>query len=170
MKLITKKGIESFCKLYNAKVGQGNNLTPYLQFVFLDAEGLNKVIWKCRDKDTTYYANNGSITFEQKELSKIVPADWCTEERVWFTKNKIYLTSKMEHSHLSNTFHYLEILLTLGKINKKDSENYIQSLQESIVPELEERFKGEILEYVPYYDYEKDMYKEYLKVKKSQKA
>ena len=50
-------------------------------------------------------------------------------------------------------------MLRKGKITKKNSENYLRNLNESIVPELNERFNGEVLEYIPYYEWEKEMTK-----------
>lgn len=166
MKLITKKGIDEFCKKYKAKLSQGSPTTPHLQFHFPHIDDINKVIWDCRDNKANYHSNNGSITFEQKELVKILPETCFEDKRVWAGRQQFYLCEKMDHQHLSNTIGYLEVLLTLKRISKKDSEDYMSKLAESIVPELEERFKGEILPYKPYFPYEEEMYKEFKKLQK----
>lgn len=165
MKIITKKGIEEFCKQYKAKLAKGNVLAPYLAFYIPSMEFLNKLIWKCRDKKLDYYIQDHIITLKQDALQKIISAEYFEEKRIWAGKDQYFLCEKMEHQHLSNTIGYLEILLTLGKINKKGSEDYMEKLQTSIVPELEERFNGEILPYKPHYAFEEDLYKEYQKAK-----
>ena len=166
MKLITREGISEFCKKYKAKLIQGSVTTPHLQFHFPSLDDINKVIWDCRDKKINYYSNNGSITFEQKELVKLLPKECSEEKRVWAGRQQFYLCEKMDHQHLSNCVGYLEILLVLKRISKKDSEDYMSKLAESVVPELEERFKGEILPYKPHFPYEEELYKEYKKIAK----
>ena len=48
MKILTKQGVKEFCKKYNAKLAQGNNLTPYIEIYINDADDLNKAIWNCK--------------------------------------------------------------------------------------------------------------------------
>jgi len=169
MKIITKNGIDMFNKTFNTKLIQGKVDTVYLSFRVSSPETIKKIVWACRDKQVEYYLQEEVITLKQKELLKLLPENCSEEKRIWKGKDKLYICSEMDQQHLSNILFYLEILLTLGKINKKDSENYLIKVQEVIIPELEERFNGETLEYKPHYEYEKELYKEYLKIKGKQK-
>ncbi len=167
MNIITKKGIKEFEKIYDSKLVQGDPLKFYLTFKPLTEEAKSKIIWACRDKRVDYnLLGSEVITISQDALYQILPSSCFEDKRCWKGKDQIFICSEMKQSHLSNILGYLEILLTLNKISKKNSEDYMEKLQESIIPELEERFNGEILPYEPYYAYEKDLYKEFLKVTK----
>ena len=66
----------------------------------------------------------------------------------------------MDHQRLSNCVGLLELYLKAGKISKDQGDDYLMHLTESIVPELNERFGGEILPYKPFYDWERALVKE----------
>ena len=159
MKIITKEGVKEFEKTFNSKLVHGNTLTPNLTFKALNRESLDKIIWKCRDKRLSYYIQDGVISLSQEVLSKILSSKFFEEKRIWASKDQYSLCGEMTQQHLSNTLGYLELMLKKGRISKKNSEDYLYKLQESIVPELEERFNGEILDYIPYYEWEKEMIK-----------
>jgi len=66
----------------------------------------------------------------------------------------------MDHQRLSNTIGLLGLYLETNRISRPDADDYMKSLEESIVPELKERFDGEVLEYKPYFDWERELIKE----------
>lgn len=140
----------------------GNVETPSLVFKLIDEENsndLNKIIWACRDKKVDYYLQHNCFTLTQEALYQLLPSKYFEEIRAWKGKDKIFICSKMDHQRLSNCVGLLVLMLKKGIISKKNSENYLKNLHESIVPELNERFNGEILEYIPYYEWEKEMVK-----------
>lgn len=61
---------------------------------------------------------------------------------------------------LSNCVGLLDLFLKAEKLTKEQGEDYIRHLLESIVPELNERFNGDLLPYAPYFQWEKDLVKE----------
>lgn len=97
------------------------------------------------------------------KLSSIVDKFDNEDVRCWCPPNSqtFFLCSEMEHSHLSNCIHFYEILFSLGRLTENDSQNYLQSLEENIVPELSQRFNSEILPYTPKFDWELKLYEEF---------
>jgi len=170
MKIITSKGIKEFEKLFNCKMTHGSTLHLNLTFKPNTEKDLNDIIWKWRGKRLFYDLLGGEfITLTQESISHFIPHDLFEEKRVWRNREKYTLCSEMDHQRLSNCVGLLEVMLVLNRITQDNANHYMESLANSIVPELEERFNGEVLDYVPYYEWEKEMYKEYLKVLKSNK-
>lgn len=167
MKVITKQGIDTFNKTFDTKLAQGKVDSLYLAFRASSPEAVKKIIWKCRDRRAEYDLQHETIlVLHQKELKKILPEECFEDVRAWVGKDNITPVSKMDHQRLSNCVGYLEMLLVLNKISQKNSLDYMKKLQESVVPELDERFNGVILPYVPFYEFEKSLYQDYLKAVK----
>jgi len=160
MQIITTQGIKEFEKTFDSKKVQGTVTNIYLTFRPKNTAALNKIIWACRDKQLEYnILNEEVVTISQEVLTGLLPSSCFEEKRVWKGKDQYFLCSEMDHQRLSNCVGLLDLMLKKGKINKKKSEDYLSKLYESIVPELEERFNGEILDYIPYYEWEKEMVK-----------
>ena len=166
MKLITKKGITQLCEKYNAKLAKGNHLTPYIELYIEDKDDANKAVWSFRNNNADYHLSGSMFTIRQEQLQKFLPESWFEEVRVWLGQDLYYLCSKMDHQHLSNCIGYLDLLLQLNKISKEKSTDYMARLSESIIPELEERFGGELLPYKPKFEWEHRLIKELADKKK----
>lgn len=84
--------------------------------------------------------------------------EFFSEERVWpSAKGELVPTKEMDHQRLSNCVRLLEVLLEKGKIDKESADKYIERLEDSVVPELAERFEGDVLDYQPYYEWERKL-------------
>jgi len=164
MKIVSQKGLEYLKKSYNIKNISGY-LKPYV-IILCDEDMVKEFRDLLIDHEVSYTFDFTRFEIHQKELIKLFSDKLLEEGRYWYTQNKIFKCNEMNQQHLSNCVNYLEILLTLGKISEEGIKNYMLSLEESIIPELEERFEGEILDYVPFADYDKNLYKEFLKIKK----
>lgn len=161
MLIITKEGIKAFEKKFNTKKIQGNTETTHLVFKLVDETEVNKIIWACRDKKVDYFLQHNCFTLSQEALYQLLPSANFEEIRAWKSKDAITPCCKMDQQRLSNCVGYSEMMLVLGKMSQKNANNYMEKLAESIIPELEERFNGEVLDYIPYYEFEKSLYKEY---------
>ena len=158
MKLITQEGIKQFEKLFGVKKVAGSTTSTYLSFA-TDKASQGKMIWKCRDKQIEYYLQEGGITLKHEDLFKLLPSEYFKDTNVWKGKDKFFICSEMDHQRLSNCIGLLDMMLRKGKISKKSSEDFLRNLKETIIPEIEERFNGEVLDYIPYYEWEKEMIK-----------
>lgn len=168
MKIINKQGLKKFEEKYNAKLAYGNEKSWRVRFYIEGRNSLTKLVNDMRGKRIEYGLHEGVVTLTQEDLSKILPKEYFTEKRIWFAADKMFLCSEMEHSHLSNCIGYLELLLKLDKITPDKAKDYMKKLEESIIPELEERFNGEILPYTPKFDWEFKLVKE-LELKEKKK-
>lgn len=160
MKIINKQGLNFFEKKYNSKLAFGNEKTYRIRFYIERGNDLNKLINDMRGKKIQYGLHENVITLTQEDLSKILPKEYFTEKRVWFAADKMFFCNEMKHSHLSNCIGYLELLLKLDKISEAKAKDYMKKLEESVIPEIEERFNGEILPYKPKFDWEFKLVKE----------
>lgn len=88
------------------------------------------------------------------------------EERVWLSQSNTIatLTKDMDHQRLSNTIGLLDLFLTANRIAKDNADDYLKRLEEAILPELTERFAGEVLPYKPHYDWERKLLLEVEKI------
>jgi len=159
MKIINKQGLKFFEKKYNSKLAFGNEKSFRIRFYIEKGDDLNKLINDMRGKRIQYGLHENVITLTQEDLSKLVPKEHFTEKRIWFAADKMFLCEEMEQQHLSNILHMLEILLKKGKISQSKAKDYMRKIEEAITPELEERFKGEILPYKSHYKWEEDLLK-----------
>ena len=168
MKIINKSGLKYFEERYKAKLAYGNEKSWQLRFYIEKGNNLNKLINDMRGHKIQYGLHENVVSLSQEDLSKFLPKEHFTDKRVWFAADKMFLCSDMEHQHLSNTIGYLDLLLKLDKITPDKAKDYMKKIEESIVPELVERFNGEILPYKPKFDWEFKLIKE-LEVKENEK-
>jgi hypothetical protein len=159
MKIITKFGIKAFEEKYHAKHAFGGIHSYRLRFYIEDAINVKRAINDMRMKHIQYELYENMVTLTQEDLSKLLPKEFFEEKRVWFGGDKMHLCCEMQHQHLSNTVNLLEILLKKGKISQTKAQDYMKKLEESILPELQERFNGEILPYKIHYKWEEDLLK-----------
>lgn len=155
MKIITEKGLSKIEDLLNGSI-VSNVLNLDIK-VFYNKEEAQK-------NDRLLLFNKGIIakktgmylSFPQEDLQSEFEEHF-EELNVWIGgKSRVaVLASTMEHQRLSNCINLLDILLSKGEIAQSEADNYMKELNEVIVPELERRFAGELLPYVPYYQWEK---------------
>jgi hypothetical protein len=152
--------INQLSKSQSAKL-EGDIYNVNVKFTFESALSLNAVKINFNKLSIEYKSfsqyNNHHIYTKLDQLSKLVPPRYWQEERAWKAGNKYIPTKNMEHQHLSNSVHLLELLIQNNKLTQEASEEYMENLQSSVVPELKERFNGELLSYIPYYSWEKDL-------------
>lgn len=166
MKLINQKGIDLLTKLCNEAAQQYVNITGLTDHsnnikigIAKNAIASKKLSFYFRIKKIPFVERHNeitdwyTITIDYSQLENLLPADCFTEERVWRSFNRIFPCREMDQQHLSNTIHYLEILINDGRINESKQQDYLDRLKESVIPELEERFNGEILPYVKRFDW-----------------
>ncbi len=112
-------------------------------------------------KPKTFQISQGALI----SLAEAESSSFIDSPRLWFfnKKKNFMLCSKMEHQHLSNTIHLFEMFCTLNKLSKQDSDNYLEDLKNNVLPEIDDRFKGEVLDYKPHYDWENKLLEDYLK-------
>ena len=171
MKIITDNGIKLIEKDSNCKLVSSDKLNKTLKFWFEDSVKQKEFHYLLKTSGVKYSSDANITMVNHEELERLLIKEMFTEERVWFgAGGKIYLCKDCDQQHISNSIHYCEILVTLGKLDQNKFDDYMSKLQESMIPELEERFGGELLDYVPFYDWEKKQYEEYLKLKVSCKS
>jgi len=167
MKIITKEGLKYFQSKYPVNKVWGDEKSFRMRFT-VEKENLDSVLNAMREKSIDYELRSGILELTQEHLVKLIPVEYFTEKRVWFGADKMYFCSEMEHSHLSNIVGYLDLLMQLNRISQEKAKNYIKKLETNIIPELEERFDGEILPYKAIFDWDKKMVKELKELKLKQ--
>lgn len=159
MKLITEKALEQLEENYDCLI-TGDRYNLELECLFL-SDAQFKIGEEKLKKDNISYTRG----FKKKTLilkqSKLEGKVDMSEERVWVTGKGLIAepTSEMSHQRISNVLGYLDLMLKKGKISKDNADDYLRKVSESIVPEINERFKGEILPYAPKFQWEFDMIK-----------
>lgn len=108
----------------------------------------------------SYKTEGQSIVVSYPSYEKYLQVDCFDEIRGWSSKDCKWRASEMEQQHLSNCLGYFELVVELNKISTENANNYLKALQTDILPEIQERFNGEVLPYTPFYDFEKQMVKE----------
>jgi len=170
MKIISKEGFSLLERKFKVKISKGY-LNPIVCLHFYEKE--DSLIKQFRDylsdSDVRYSFNFYDVEVSQTELIKIFADKYLEDGRFWYSYDKIHNCKTMDHQQLSNCVNNLDILLTLNKISSQNAEEYLKNLNESIIPELKERFGENILEYKPSGDYEKTLFNEYLKIIKKEK-
>ena len=160
MKLITEKALETLETDYDCLI-TSSRYDLELELLFLDETKFlaNQAKLKSDGILFTKGFTKRTLKIKQSNLDGKVKM---SEERVWLSaKGKVATpTSEMDQQRLSNCVGLLEIYLKAGKISKPEAEDYLAKLSESILPELNERFNGDLLPYKPYYSWEKDLIKE----------
>lgn len=165
MQIITQEGIKAIEVQFNTKLLSSDRLNKSLKFWFDDSKVQKEFHYQLKLSGVKYSSSNNITTVIHEHLPRLIDKDFFTEERIWMgAGEKIFLCKEMSKQHLSNTVHYCKILITLGKLDEDKFNHYMEKLQESVVPELQDRFEGDILDYVPFYDWEKVQYEEYLKI------
>ena len=129
--------------------------------MWLTDEGFKTNMSLLKDDKIPYIINAAAkrtILIKQSDLLDLVPT---ADERVWLSakKQKATPVAELDHQRISNIVGLLELMLKKGRISKIDADNYMVAMNESIIPELNERFNGEILKYKPFYAWEKDLVK-----------
>lgn len=160
MKLITEKALEKIETDYDCLVTNGR-YDLELKLLWLTDDAFKEGEEKLKKDKVPYTRGNDkrTLVLKQSKLDGIVDM---IEERVWLSKSNTLATptSEMDQQRLSNAVHLLEVYLKAEKITKLQGEDYLARLSESIIPELNERFNGELLPYKPFFDWEKALVKE----------
>lgn len=170
MKLITESAIQKLedkfdCLVINERYDLTLNLM-WLTEVQLKA---GEVLLK--NEGIVYSKLSANRTVAVKQSNLIGKVDM-SEERVWLSAKgqKATPTSEMDQQRLSNCIGLMEIYLKADRLTKSQGEDYLTHLTESIIPELNERYKGELLPYTPHFPWEKDLLKEIQAKEKSEKV
>lgn len=164
MKLITEQGItelENILSL-NCLTDRSNLTLKFLGTSTVDVEKAVKIL----DSLLIKSVSSGKTLFvKQEDLLTMYP-NFFNEERVWLSQNNTIatLTKEMDQQRLSNCIGLLDLFLKTNRISKDNATDYLQRLEEAIVPELVERFDSEILPYKPHYDWERKLLLEAEKV------
>lgn len=157
MKLVTERAIEKFEEDFNCLV------TSDMFDLTLNLLWLNDTDFKSGQEALTkagiVFTKGAALRTCLVKQSKLEGIVEMAEQRVWLSAKgqRATLTAEMDHQRLSNAIGLLELMLKKGKLSKEQGNDYLLKLNESIVPELEERFKGELLPYCPYFGWEKDL-------------
>lgn len=160
MKLITEKALETLEENYDCLI-TGSRYDLELEFLFLTDAQFNAGQTKLKTEGVSFSKGFSKRTLKVKQSSLVGKIDM-SEERVWLSaKGKVATpTSEMDQQRLSNCVGLLEVYLKAGKISKPEAEDYLAKLNESILPELNERYSGDLLPYKPFFSWEKDLIKE----------
>lgn len=103
-----------------------------------------------------YFEFTTSIIIPRDQWFKLVDPACFEEKAVWIgAQEQIYLVEEMSQQHLSNIIHTLEQKLEDQALSKEEMDDFFNEIETLIVPELQKRFKGELLPYKPFYDWEK---------------
>lgn len=156
MKIITKEGVQYFQNKYAVHKIWGDERTFRMRFS-IEKRNLNYILDVMREKSIDYELKYNFLELTQEHLAKLLPEKYFVEKRVWFGTQKMYFCSEMEHAHLSNIIGVFDLMLRKGKISKLKAIDFLKKVEANIIPELEERFDGVILDYKPYYEWEKEM-------------
>lgn len=156
MKLITDKGLQKVEKDLGLNC-TNDRFSLILKFIGTEAADLKNAASYLNNQGISATVTDKYIAIKQSELQAFYPE--FVEERVWFSQKGtiVTLTKDMDHQRLSNCVGLLDLFLTTNSISKEDAADYIMHLNDSIVPELAERFKGELLPYKPHFDWEKKL-------------
>lgn len=160
MKLITEKAIEKLEEEFDCLI-TGDRFDLELEFLYLTDQQFKDGEVKLKEAGIKITRGFTKRTFKVKQSDLVGKVDM-SEERVWLSNKNLRatLTSEMDHQRLSNCVGLLEIYLKTEKITKEQGDDYLLRLNESIIPELNERYKGELLPYKPFFPWEKEMIKE----------
>lgn len=158
MKLINQKGIDALEKSFDCSV-MSDQLDGEIKMLFTDKAMLTKAIKTLDGCPTT--VKDSYLSIHQIDFYNYIKDDSFFDElRVWTggsVRPKAYVPTKdMEHQRLSNCLGLLDMLLTTGNISHDKADTYLKALT-PVVDELSDRFGGELLPYIPYYQWEKDM-------------
>jgi hypothetical protein len=161
MKLISQDWIDEFAVKIDARTNS-ESTDLLLNFSFDLKEELEKAIEFCETNIITFRKVELDLQIWQRDLIKSYGELIDTiEVNAWDQGNidatKVVLCSEMDHQRLSNIIGLLEILFAKGRINEKRGNYYLSQIENNIVPELEARFGGEVLPYVPFYEWEKKL-------------
>lgn len=157
MKVITEKGIQQLENELNAMV-TNDNTDFKLKLLFTSLLDLKTTVELFVAKEIEFVKENKYLIVSQVELLKLVDKKFFTDERVWpTTGGQLIPTKDMDHQRLSNCIGLLSLLLESGKIDKESADVYLARLEDSIVPELHDRFGGDVLPYQPYFEWEKKL-------------
>lgn len=128
-----------------------------LRFKLIDNDSYSKAEKFLKDNNINFHFSENTFFITQTELlDKFDTVD----EHLWAINNKTQFVAadKLDHQRLSNMFWFLEVLLLNNTISKKDSEDYLQALKTDIAPIIQNKYGGMILDYKPFYDWEKTLY------------
>lgn len=166
MKLITEKGIAHVEKDLGLNC-TNDRLSLSLKFTGTEANDIKNASHKLSDHGISAIITEKYIVIKQSELE--AHYNEFVEERVWLSQRGeiATLTKDMNHQRLSNCVGLLDLFLTTNSISKDDAADYIKHLDNSIVPELSERFGGELLPYKPHFDWEKKLVESSTKLSKT---
>ena len=166
MKILNKKGLRLIETKFDRGTVISNDVSAIVKISFPTLPILQKGMELLKNNKIKFdVLGTSQISFEQTEAFKLFHEEElkeCTsEERVWRSAGGLLVyTNTMDQQRLSNCVGLLEVLLSKGKISKEDSEIYLENLKSSVMPELEERFAGVILSYVPHYEWERKLVEE----------
>lgn len=164
MKLITEQGITELEQILELNcLTDRFHLT--LKFLGTSAADIQAAV-KTLDSLGIKNVSSDKTLFVKQEDLLTVYEQFFIEERIWLSQNNTIaaLTKEFDHQRLSNCIGLLDLFLKTNRIAKDNAEDYLKRLEESIVPELVERFGSEILPYKPHYDWERKLLLEAEKV------
>ncbi len=160
MRLITEKALEKMEEDFDCMV-TNDRFCMTLHLTWLSESAYKTGLELVAKAGITYTkpSQGRTIYIKQINLDGKIPM---VEERVWLTnKGEVaVLTKEMDHQRLSNCVHLFELFLKAGKLSKSQGDEYLLRLAEGVVPELDERFKGDILAYKPHFPWEKQLMEE----------
>ena|ERR1035437_8106127 len=164
--IVSEAGFSLLVKKFSIKVSQGY-LKPWV-VLYLTEDTVKGFRNMLIDNEVVYTFDFLKFEILQTELVKLFADKYLEKGRFWHTRDKIFKCNQMSQQQLSNCVNYLEIALSLNKMSASSAEEYLDDLNNSIVLELEERFDSEVLDFFPATKLEKQLFEEYLKLKKSE--
>lgn len=157
MKVITDKGISHLEDLLFATV-TNDRLEFKIKLLYTSLIDMTEAIPLLQIKGVKFTKEGKYLLIGQPELLKLIDTKYFVDERVWpTTGGQLIPTKDMDHQRLSNCIGLLNLLLEAGKIDKESADIYLERLEDSVVPELNDRFNSELLPYQPYFEWEKKL-------------
>lgn len=159
MKVLTDEGVSRLEDILSCRIT--NDQTDFrMKCYYTSLIDMNAAIQVLKEKGAEFVKEGDkTLLVNQTECQKLLDVTkYFKDERVWpTTGGQLIPTSEMDHQRLSNCCGLLGLLLEKGKIDKEAADVYLARLEDSIVPELQERFGGDVLPYQPYFEWEKKL-------------
>jgi hypothetical protein len=162
MKIITELGLNKLeeelkCSIFTDRFSKEFSL------LFEDIVKLSSAKKVLTEKQIPYHIGlRNTLELKLESLYSLLGDEFFEEVRVWNTpKNKLVTpTSTMDHQRLSNCVHLLELFLETGRLSVDEGNDYLGKLTDAIIPEIEERFSGDLLPYKPFFSWELSLLQE----------
>lgn len=115
-------------------------------------------------RSVNYNLSNQKVTIYWKQYERMLDETMFDEIESVYTNEFVKVaTADMDQQWLSNIAQYAVIKAEINPDSVDELKEQMNTIKNVIFPELDRRFKGELLAYEPWGDWDRKMYNQYLK-------